>query len=246
MYSDVAIIVPARIGSTRLIRKPLTNIGNLTLIEHIADQLNKTNMPNIYFAVDSKEIAEQLNQSSVKVIMTQSDLATGTDRVYNAFTKIHNNEHINYIVNVQGDMPFIDPLTIIELVNSLKNSNFDIVTPVVKVERYAVEGESNVCAIAGIDNKALYFSRSIIPHGAQDYLYHVGVYGYRRQALEKYINLPMSPLEKIEKLEQLRALENGMTIGVCYVNAVPISVDTQADLDKAINYYNQNKVANIA
>jgi 3-deoxy-manno-octulosonate cytidylyltransferase (CMP-KDO synthetase) len=171
--------------------------------------------------------------------MTSEHCTSGTDRVFEAFGKIKDNDNINYVVNVQGDMPFVKPEAILNVIESLKNSYYGITTPVAKVDMGVAEGDSNVKVVITHDGKALYFSRNLIPYGAKEFLYHVGVYGFRKDVLSTFVGLPQSVLEKSERLEQLRALENGIDIGVCYVNDIPISVDTPEDLAKAIEFYHQ-------
>ncbi|MCC8483165.1 MAG: 3-deoxy-manno-octulosonate cytidylyltransferase [Rickettsia endosymbiont of Labidopullus appendiculatus] len=239
MHSDVAIIIPSRLDSVRLPKKPLQLIGELSIIERVLKQVHLTKLKNIYVATDSGIIAKKVTDCGGQLIMTNPDCQTGTDRVYEAFQAIPNNHNINYILNVQGDMPFIEPESIIKVIESLKSSDCDIMTPVVKVGINAVNGNSNVKVITDHNDKALYFSRSLIPYGSEEFLYHVGMYGFRKEALIKFINLPVSTLELSEKLEQLRALQNNMSIGVCYVNNIPISVDTPEDLNKAIKFYQQ-------
>jgi 3-deoxy-manno-octulosonate cytidylyltransferase (CMP-KDO synthetase) len=237
MYSDVAIIIPSRLDSVRLSKKPLQSIGELSLIEHVFKQVQLTGLKNIYVATDSEQIAKKVTTCGGQIIITNSECQSGTDRVYAAFQQIENNSDINYIVNVQGDMPFVEPESIIKVIETLKATDHDIMTPVARVSMEAVRGDSNVAVITDHNDKALYFSRSIIPHGAEEFLYHVGIYGFRREALNKFMSLPPSSLELSEKLEQLRALQNNMSIGVCYVDNIPISVDTQEDLNKAIEFY---------
>ncbi len=239
MHSDVAIIIPSRLDSVRLPKKPLQLIGELSIIERVLRQVHLTKLKNIYVATDSEIIAKKVTDCGGQLIMTTPDCQTGTDRVYEAFKTIPNNHNINYILNVQGDMPFIEPESIIKVIESLKSSDHDIMTPVVKVGINALNGNSNVKVITDHNDKALYFSRSLIPYGSEEFLYHVGMYGFRKEALIKFINLPVSTLELSEKLEQLRALQNNMSIGVCYVNNIPISVDTPEDLNKAIKFYQQ-------
>ena len=234
------VIIPSRIGSTRLARKALVKIGEQTMVEHVSKRVIDSGLENIFVATDSLEIAEVLKNAGVETILTDSSCQTGTDRVYAAWKSLKNHNEFDYIINVQGDMPFVEPSIISEVARSLWESDCDIVTPVVKVGKMEAEGESNVMVVATKFNKALYFSRSMIPNSSEEYLYHVGVYGYKAAALEKFVNLEMSFLEKTERLEQLRALENDMSIGICYVDTIPISVDTIEDLEKAVNYYNNN------
>lgn len=236
-YSDVAFIIPSRIGSTRLPNKALADIGGKSMIEHVVSRLNTGSANNLYVATDSKKIVEKVSDAGGIAIMTSEDCPTGSDRVYEAFQKIPHNDKIKYIINVQGDMPFVDYRVLEQIIEKLKNTDFDVVTPVVKVGNDIANSDSNVKVVADINDKALYFSRSVIPHGAEEFLYHVGIYGYKSVALEKFVKLNEAQYESVEKLEQLRALENGMSIGVVVSNEIPISVDTHEDLEKAREYY---------
>ncbi|WP_064428810.1 3-deoxy-manno-octulosonate cytidylyltransferase [Rickettsia sp. Tenjiku01] len=236
-HQDVAIIIPSRLNSTRLKQKPLQLIGSITLIERVFTQVNQAGLEHTYVATDSEEIASVITKVGGKVIFTDSAIPTGTDRTYEAFKLIPNNQNINYIVNVQGDMPFIEPSSILKIIEYLKNSKYDIVTPIVKVDRESVTASSNVTVAVDSAGTALYFLRSLIPNGAEEFLYHVGMYGFRKNSLEKFVSLKPTFLEKTERLEQLRVLENGMTIGTCLVENVPISVDTEEDLKKAVKFY---------
>jgi 3-deoxy-manno-octulosonate cytidylyltransferase (CMP-KDO synthetase) len=137
-------------------------------------------------------------------------------------------------------MPFIDESIIPKIIEGLKTGRFDIMTSVVKVGKDIAGSSSNVKVVIDKNNKALYFSRSLVPSGASEFLYHVGIYGFKAPLLEKFVLLEQSENEKSENLEQLRALDNGMTIGVCYSNEIPISVDTKEDLAKARDFIAKN------
>lgn len=236
-HSDVAFIIPSRIGSTRLPNKALAAIGGKSMIEHVIARINAGSVNNLYVATDSEKIVEKVKTTGGIAIMTSEDCLTGSDRVYEAFKKIPNNDKIKYIINVQGDMPFVDYRVLKQIIDKLKNSDFDIVTPVVMVGSDIASKSSNVKVVVDINDKALYFSRSVIPHGAEEFLYHVGIYGYRAEALERFVRLKETQYESVEKLEQLRALENGMRIGIVLSNEIPISVDTYEDLERAREYY---------
>ena len=238
-YSDVVIIVPSRIGSTRLPKKALEKIGNKTLIEHVVLRIKSKFKGNLYVATDSEEIANLVKKSDAIAIMTDEDCQTGSDRVFQAFKTIPYNDKIKYVINVQGDMPFVDLHVVGQIITMLKTEDYDIVTSGVKVGKDVAQAESNVKIVIDKQGRALYFSRSMIPHGGEEFLYHVGIYGFKVEALEKFIKLKKSKYEICEKLEQLRALENGMKIGVCVSNEIPVSVDTRRDLEKANLYYNQ-------
>ena len=239
-YSDVVIIVPSRIGSTRLPKKALAKICNKTLIEHVVLRIKSEFKGNLYVATDSEEIANLVKKSDAIAIMTDEDCQTGSDRVFQAFKTIPHNDKIKYVINIQGDMPFVDLHVVGQIITMLKTEDYDIVTSGVKVGKDVAQAESNVKIVVDKYGKALYFSRSMIPHGGEEFLYHVGIYGFKIEALEKFIKLERSKYEVCEKLEQLRALENGMKIGVCISSEIPISVDTREDLEKANLYYSQN------
>lgn len=239
MQPDTVIIIPSRLGSERLSQKPLQRIGNLTMIEHVLASIEKLGYP-VYVATDADLIAEVVREAGGEVIMTDPACASGTDRVYQALQRIPDSQNIKYVINLQGDMPFVESGTLLEVINELRRGEYKIVTPVVKAPFEVAQSDSNVKVVVSNNNKALYFSRRMVPYGENaDYLCHVGIYGFTREVLAEFVNLPPSELEKKERLEQLRALENGIEIGICYVQDYPISVDTQEDLDKAIVAFNK-------
>jgi len=240
MYSDVVVIIPARIASTRLENKPLQMIGNKTMIEHVVSRVSRIAVAGVFVATDSEEIFSLVTSKGFSAIMTDKNCLTGTDRVYEAFKKLSNHKDVKYVINVQGDMPFIDEAIIPKIIEGLKTGRFDIMTSVVKVGKDIASFPSNVKVVIDRNNKALYFSRSLVPSGASQFLYHVGIYGFKASLLEKFVLLEQSENEKSENLEQLRALDNGMTIGVCYSNEIPISVDTKDDLAKARDFIVKN------
>lgn len=280
-FDDLIVVIPSRIGSVRLENKALAIIEGMTMIERVCLQVKKTRLKNIFVATDSSEIYSAAIRAGCDAVMTGTNCATGTDRVYECYKKIqqdHKFQKIKYIINVQGDMPFVDPETILSVARLIKTDKFDIATPVVRTSRENAEGNSNVKVVSNgfesfsisdievidrskddsqatavvnrVNNQAnknnddrakkiefssaIYFSRSMIPSNAEEFLYHVGIYGFTSDSLEKFCNLEQSYLEKTENLEQLRALENSMSIGICYVKDIPISVDTKEDLEKAI------------
>ncbi|MDF2965438.1 MAG: 3-deoxy-manno-octulosonate cytidylyltransferase [Rickettsiaceae bacterium] len=236
MHADVLLVIPARLGSTRLREKALRIIGQKPMIQHVYERAKEAGFPNIYVATDSELIRIIIERIGGKVVMTDAEIPSGTERVYAAYKDL-NLPNIKYIINLQGDMPFIHPKNLVALAEGLKNSTADITTLSAHVDKAYALSESNVKVITDKHGRALYFSRSLIPHGGNNFLYHIGAYGFTTEALEKFVRLPQSYLEQTEKLEQLRALENGLQIQVCEVNSVPISVDTEEDLNKAINYY---------
>ncbi|HJK86195.1 MAG TPA: 3-deoxy-manno-octulosonate cytidylyltransferase [Candidatus Megaira endosymbiont of Nemacystus decipiens] len=237
---DFIIVVPSRQGSTRLPNKPLANIGHCTMIEHLISSLKLKFSQQIYVATDSKEIVDVVRGHGIKYIMT-GKCPSGTDRVYEAFSKIPDKKNIRYVINLQGDMPFINPEVITQILARLRKEDCDIATSIVKVDQEVAASNSNVKVVLDQNNNAMYFSRLPIPYGGKEFNYHIGVYGFTVDALERFVTLKQSCYELSENLEQLRALESGMKIGVVFSDQVPISVDTQEDLDQAILYYNRYK-----
>ena len=245
MKNKVLIIIPARLASTRLPGKPLADIFGKTMIERVYLQAVKADMGQVYVACDGAEIAEVINKSGGKAIITDPALPSGTDRIYAALKQVDVRDEFDIVVNLQGDLPAIDPEVIKAAVNALINSNSDIATVASVIKNKSEITNPNVVKIAiafdnafdnafGDDNKkgqALYFSRSAIPYGSSEYYHHIGIYAYKKSALMKFVSLKPSGLEKIESLEQLRALENNIKITVQIVNSHPLSVDTKEDLE---------------
>ena len=212
-------------------------IEGKTMIQRVYEQALKANLGEVIIATDGEKIANEIKKFGGKYILTNPDLQSGTDRIYSAYKLLK--QDFDIIVNVQGDLPNIDPNVISECVNLALENDCDIATSASKISDISEINNPNVVKIALAQNGlALYFSRSAIPFSKNindDYFHHIGIYAYKKNSLEKFINLTPSPLEKRESLEQLRALENGMKIAVKIVNAHPLSVDTQEDLDKVIN-----------
>ena len=237
MKKKVIIIIPARLASTRLPNKHLAMIDGKTMIQRVYEQALKANLGEVFIATDGLEIGNEVKKFGGNYILTNPDLQSGTDRIYSAYKLLK--EDFDIIVNVQGDLPNIDPKVITECTNLALESDCDIATVASKITDISEINNPNVVKIALAQNGlALYFSRSAIPFSKNindDYFHHIGIYAYKKNALEKFVNLTPSPLEKRESLEQLRALENGMKIAVKIVDAHPLSVDTQEDLDKVIN-----------
>ena len=243
--NKILIIIPARLSSTRLPNKPLADIFGKTMIERVYLQALKAGLGEVYVACDGVEIADVINKSGGKAIITDPALPSGTDRIYAALEQVDAQNEFDVVVNLQGDLPAIDPEVIRAAVNALINSDSDIATVASVIKNKSEITNPNVVKIAigfndafddSIDEnnkkgQALYFSRSAIPYGSVEYYHHIGIYAYRKSALMKFVSLKPSGLEKIESLEQLRALENNMKITVQIVNSHPLSVDTKEDLE---------------
>lgn len=235
--NNIAIIIPARLASTRLPNKPLAIINNKTMIERVCSQAKKSNISNIFVACDCQEIFTKVASSGFKAILTDPKLPSGTDRIYQAYQKISNK--YEYIINLQGDLPNIDPQIINNVANVAIKNNHDITTLAYPITNHNEINDPNIVKIAIAfkksqeEGRALYFSRSPIPYSKSQntYYHHIGIYVYKAKSLEKFIKLAPSQLEKRESLEQLRALENNMSIYVKITNSRPISVDTQSDLE---------------
>jgi len=223
-------VIPARYLSTRFPGKPLALIANKPMIQWVYERVSQVRtFDEVIVATDSPDIVAVITGIGGKASLTHSDHLSGTDRVWEIAEKI---PEAPYVFNVQGDEPMIDPLHLEEASRLLENhhDSIDIVTlkaPIVSVE--AFKDPNVVKVVTDTKGKALYFSRSPIPHGGVGYR-HIGVYGYRREALSRFVSLPVSPLETTEKLEQLRALEAGMHLHVMEVEKAPIGVDTPEDL----------------
>ena len=239
------IIIPARIGSTRLKRKPLIDIQGKPMLIWCAEQATKANCGDVYIACDSEELSDLCNKYGYKSIMTDPTIPTGSDRVYIASTMLNKNYEL--IINLQGDMPKISPETIRAVITSLEDDidkKFDIMTAITIFDDEQEKRDVNnvsaiVCHGDGLDLKvgdvvnSLYFTRAAEPFPKSVYK-HIGIYVYRAEALQKFISYPQSRLEIEERLEQLRALENDMKIGCVFVDDHVISVDTQADLERLV------------
>jgi 3-deoxy-manno-octulosonate cytidylyltransferase (CMP-KDO synthetase) len=238
---STAIIVPMRIASTRLPGKQHQLIGDRPLIYYVLDNVLKTKVKNIFVACDDPLHFDLISKyGKVEAIMTSPELMSGSDRINEAANILENRgQSFDLIVNVQGDMPFFDPKIVDATINMMEqNPQFDIGTCAVRSsDPDWVNPPSHVKVVFTKKGNALYFSRAVIPVDAKEANIHVGIYAYHRAALSKYSALPQSELELKERLEQLRALENGMQIGVCMVDSLPLSVDTPQDLELAREYY---------
>ncbi len=232
-----AIFIPARLGSTRLPNKIIADINGIPLIARVVTQAKKADIGKVYVACDSKQIAEIAENYGAHAIITDPDLPSGSDRIYAALSQIDATKKITRIVNLQGDLPNISPQAIQQSIIPIDNG-FEVGTLASIIDNKQDLANNSVVKIAmnaKDDNlyNALYFSRSAIPYNAQRYYHHIGIYSYTRNAIEKFIQLPVGELEQIEKLEQLRLLENNFKIGVATVNETPISIDTKQDLENA-------------
>jgi len=232
------ILIPARMASTRLPGKPLADICGLPMIVQVALRARDANAGRIVVAVDHQDVFDAVAAAGFEAVMTRVDHQSGSDRIHEALLKSDPERKADIIINVQGDLPTIEPDTIRAALRPLDNPDVDIATLTVEIEDEEEKRNPNVVKVVGSPVsqsrlRALYFTRTTAPHGAGPLYHHIGLYAYRRAALEKFVSLPPSTLEKRESLEQLRALEAGMRIDVEIVKSVPLGVDTPADLEKA-------------
>lgn len=243
--NKTAIIIPIRMKSSRLPGKFHKDIYGAPMVIRVLRQAKLTNIKNIYVAVDDQNHYDLIKDYGGIPIMTNVNHKTGTDRCYEVIEKI-DNKNLKYIVNLQGDLPFISPKAIISCLKILdKERNVDIATLAARIDDHEEINNPNVVKIALTEQfRALYFSRAPIPYNAKYYYHHLGLYAFKKESFIRFVKLPQSNLEKSENLEQLRALENGMNIYVNELDEFPISVDTKEDLNKAIKFAMQleNKV----
>lgn len=242
-------IIPARHASTRFPGKALADIGGISMIERVYRQALKAGkLTNLVVATDHETIFNHIQSFGGQVCMTSETHASGTDRCFEALC-LQDDEY-DYVINIQGDEPFISPEQI-DLLASLLNGVEEIATLIKKIDDPLQLTNPNVVkVITGSDDHAIYFSRAAIPflraqpvdwHTQHTYFKHIGMYGYREDILEKITKIPLSSLEKAESLEQLRWIENGLRIKVAQTNIETISIDTPDDLDTAINLLAKEK-----
>jgi 3-deoxy-manno-octulosonate cytidylyltransferase (CMP-KDO synthetase) len=232
------ILIPARMASTRLPGKPLADIAGLPMIVQVARRAAESGVGEIAVATDSAEVARAVEEYGFAAVMTSTNHQSGSDRIFEALQTLDPGRRCETIINLQGDLPTIDPALIARTANVLESGETDIATLGVEIEDEAEKTNPNVVKIVGSPIaperlRALYFTRATAPWGDGPLHHHIGIYAYRRAALERFVKLGPSPLETRERLEQLRALESGMRIDVGLVHSVPLGVDTPEDLDRA-------------
>ena len=236
--ADVLIVIPARMAATRLPGKPLADIGGVPMIVHVLRRAQEAAVGPAVVATDSEAIAAAVAKAGGRALLTRADHASGSDRIYEALEQIDADAGAKIVVNLQGDLPTVSPAAIAAALAPLRDPAVDIATIAAEIVLPEERSDANVVKVVGTPVtpgrlRALYFTRATAPAGEGPLYHHIGIYAFRRAALGKFVKLPPSPLERREKLEQLRALEAGMRIDVALVDAVPLGVDTPADLEKA-------------
>ena len=229
------ILIPSRLASLRLPNKPLADINGVPMIVHCLRRAEEAKLGPVVVACGDREIADVIKAAGGQAVLTKPDHPSGSDRIYEALCQIDPEGNHDCVINVQGDLPTIDPSIIRAVFEPLADPQVDISTLVCEFSDDEERANPNIpTAVIGypedsVIGRALYFTRATMPVG----YYHIGLYAYRRDALQRFVRLSPGVLEQHEKLEQLRALENGMRIDAALVDTVPFGVDTPADLEKA-------------
>ena len=232
------VLIPARMASTRLPGKPLADIAGVPMIVHVLHRAQAAGIGRVAVATDTPEIAAAVTSHGGEAVMTRPDHPSGSDRIFEAMEKLDPQAKAEIVINLQGDFPTISPQNIRDVLAPLDDPAVDIATLAAEIHTEEESLNPNVIKAVGTRVakgrlRALYFTRATAPSGDGPRYHHVGLYAYRRAALESFVKLPPSPLELQERLEQLRALEAGMRIDITIVDTVPRGVDTPADLETA-------------
>ena len=233
------VVIPARMSANRLPGKPLADIHGEPMIVHVWRRAIAAGVGPVLVAAGEPEIVEAVEKAGGRALLTRPDHPSGSDRVWEAVENTDPHGHHDVIVNLQGDLPMLEPSAVVRVLEPLADAEVDIATIASEIHDEAERDNPNmVKAVAplGPDNpiaRALYFTRARCPSGAGPHFHHIGIYAYRRAALQRFVALPPARLEQWEKLEQLRALAAGMRIDVALVDTAPFGVDTPADLERA-------------
>ena len=233
------IVLPARLGSTRLPGKPLADIHGTPMIVHVWRRACEAGVGPVLVACAETEIAAAIDAVGGRAVLTRPDHESGSDRVFEAVSAIDAEGRFDAVINIQGDLPTIEADTIRAALSPLAEAAVDVATLVAAISDAAEGHDPNVVkavvslAAGRTVGRALYFSRAPVPAGEGRLFHHIGIYAFRRAALERFVALPPGTLERRERLEQLRALENGMRIDAALVDTVPLGVDTPAELERA-------------
>lgn len=234
------VIIPARLKATRLPGKPLALIAGEPMIVHVWRRGIESRVGRVVVAAADAEIVDAIARVGGEAVLTRADHASGSDRIFEALGKIDREGRHDAIINLQGDLPLVEPAVIARVLEPLADPAVDIATLVAETRDEAeardpgvVKAVVSFAAPAAEQGRALYFSRAAVPSGDGPLFHHIGIYAFRREALQRFVALPPSPLELRERLEQLRALEAGLRIEAVRVDSIPYGVDTPADLERA-------------
>jgi 3-deoxy-manno-octulosonate cytidylyltransferase (CMP-KDO synthetase) len=237
-FDKTLVLIPARMASTRLPGKPLADINGAPMIVQVARRAREADVGRVIVAVDDQSVFDVVKAAGFEVVMTRMDHQSGSDRIHEAVAAADPDGRAEYIVNVQGDLPSIEAEAVRASLRPMENPAVDIATLTVEIDNDDDRLNPNIVKIVASPLsanrlRALYFTRATAPYGEGPLYHHIGLYAYRRAALERFVSLGPSVLEQRERLEQLRALEAGMRIDVEIVDSVPLGVDTPEDLEKA-------------
>ena len=232
------VLIPARMASIRLPEKPLADICGEPMIVHVWRRAVEAGVGPVVVAADDERVLAVIEAEGGSAVMTQPDRQSGSDRVFEALGVVDPAAGFDIVVNFQGDLPTIDRTAVRACLIPLEDAAVDIATLAAPIVRAEDADDPNVVKAVGAEIgpgrlRALYFTRARAPWGEGALLHHIGLYAYRREALRRFVSLPPSPLERRERLEQLRALEAGMRIDVALVDVAPLGVDTPEDLERA-------------
>ncbi|MBN9672801.1 3-deoxy-manno-octulosonate cytidylyltransferase [Roseibium aggregatum] len=236
--TSALVLIPARLSATRLPRKPLADICGKPMIVRVLEQALNADIGPVAVACDNQDIADAVQDHGGTAVLTRSDHASGSDRIFEAAERLDPDGRHDTVLNVQGDVPLIAPEAIRAAFTPLTVAEVSIGTIMTQFTDPEVRDNPNSVKAVTTPNglghhRALYFTRTTAPWGDGPHFHHIGIYAYRRAALARFVQLPPSPLEQREKLEQLRALEAGMRIDVSIVDSAPMDVNTPEDLERA-------------
>jgi 3-deoxy-manno-octulosonate cytidylyltransferase (CMP-KDO synthetase) len=233
------VIIPARMASTRLPGKPLADIGGLPMIVHVWQRAMEADVGPVVIACAETAIADAVEAAGGTAVLTRPDHPSGSDRIFEALVRVDPDGAHDVVVNLQGDLPAVDPAIVRAVLAPLADRGAGIATLVSAITDPAERDDPNVVkAVVSLQGqarmgRAIYFSRLPVPWGEGPHFHHIGIYAYRREALTRFVALSPGVVEQRERLEQLRALENGMRIDAAVVDTVPFGVDTPEDLERA-------------
>ncbi len=243
--SNTIVVIPSRMAAARLPGKPLADICGEPMIVHVWRRAVEAGTGPVLVAAAENQIATAVHAAGGDAIVTEPSLPSGSDRVWQALTLRDPAGRYKFVVNLQGDLPTIDPELIRTCLEPLKDPRVDIATLAAKITERAETCDPNVVkAIAALEDTSTFaiardFVRNLPKVAIGPFWHHIGIYAYRREALQRFVNLPQSLRERDRKLEQMRAMDNGMTIAVARVDTTPLGVDTSADLERARILLNQ-------
>jgi 3-deoxy-manno-octulosonate cytidylyltransferase (CMP-KDO synthetase) len=232
------VVIPARMNATRLPGKPLADIHGAPMIVHVWRRAMEADVGPVWVAADDSRVVQAVAAAGGRAVVTRADHPSGSDRIFEALGAVDANGVHDVVINIQGDLPTIEPSVVRACLAPLAEDGVDIATLATPIAREQEKDDPNVVKVIATELdptrlRALYFTRARAPWGEGRLLHHIGLYAYRRDALRRFVAAPPSPLERREKLEQLRALEAGMRIDVALVDTAPLGVDAPEDLERA-------------